>query len=100
MIAPFNRCVQCEDVITNPLCTDCLAMQMVVMVGEYDQNLAKYIKGFVTDGDTICISCGSRMGLCAYCFSKDIYGFLKDKKSTIAQEFLSRFDFELRKELV
>ena len=100
MIAPYNRCVQCEEVITNPLCPDCLAMQMVVMVGEYDEKLAKHIEGFKMDGDTTCISCGSKMGLCAYCFSKDVYHFLKEKQEVVAKEFLNRFDFDLRKELV
>ena len=100
MKAPFNRCAECEEVITNPLCPECLAMQMTVMIGEYDEELAGYVQGSLIDGDTICISCGQRMGLCAHCFSKDVYQFLNDKKSSIAKEFLCRFDFELRKELV
>lgn len=100
MKAPFNRCVECDDVITNPLCSDCLAMQMVVMVGEYDQELASFIQGNRVYGETSCISCGKKMGLCAYCFSKDVYYFLNERKSSIAKEFINRFDFELRKELV
>lgn len=100
MKAPFNRCAECNDVITNPLCSDCLAMEMTVMVGEYDRELAGFIQGNTIYGETICISCGKKMGLCAHCFSKDVYNFLNERKSSIAKEFINRFDFELRKELV
>ena len=100
MIAAQNRCVECDDIITNPVCPNCLAAQMMVMIGEYDHKLVEYIKGISIDGNTTCIICNQRMGLCAYCFSKDIYEFIKDKNQKIGQEFLQRFDFELRKEMV
>jgi hypothetical protein len=100
MNAVHNRCVECDDVITNPICPNCLAAQMVVVVGEYNSSLVDYIKGFKIYGETICISCGDNMGLCAHCFSKDVYLFLKDKQENLAKEFLQRFDFELRKEMV
>ncbi len=46
--------------------------------------------------DTTCISCGQGMGLCAHCFSREIYEYLQEKDNTIAKEFASRFDFNLR----
>ena len=98
--SPFNTCVECNEAITNPICPDCLAVRMQIMVGEYDQEVAGKIKGFDMDGDTTCILCGKNMGLCAHCFSKDIHEFLKEKKPEIAKEFLGRFDFELRENLV
>lgn len=33
-------------------------------------------------------------------YSKDIYDFLFDKDPKLAREFLSRFDFELREEVL
>ena len=100
MIAAQHRCVECDDVITNPVCANCLATQMMVMVGEYDQRLVDFIKGISIDGETTCIICNTKMGLCAHCFSKDVYRFLSSKNERIGKEFLQRFDFELRKELV
>ena len=95
--APFNRCIHCNDVISNPLCTSCLAERMIVSVGETNLKIARLIAGFKVDGDTKCISCGEMMGLCANCFSKDIYEFLSEKEPQIATMFLGHFDFDLRR---
>ena len=99
MNAIHNRCVGCDDIITNPVCSDCLAVQMAVMVGEYDPELARHIRGIKIQGNTVCIKCGQKMGLCAHCFSKDIYQFILEKNERLGKEFLQRFDFELRKEV-
>lgn len=97
--APFNRCVECEDIITNPICSGCLSINMRVMVQEYAPALAVQIHGAEIDGDTTCIKCGERMGLCAHCFSKEVQEFLQQHNLTLAKEFASRFDFELRQKL-
>ncbi|MEK6901933.1 MAG: hypothetical protein AABX37_06315 [Nanoarchaeota archaeon] len=100
MNAPFNRCVECEEVITNPICADCLADHMNVMLLEHDPNLKDVVQGAKIEGNTICISCGQGMGLCAHCFSKDVYLFLKEQNSPAAEQFLAYFDFELREEFL
>ena len=94
--APFNRCVECEEIITNPICPDCLCVKMRVLVGEHSPKLAREIHGADIDGDTTCIKCGKGMGLCAHCYSKDIHDFLEQENPDIAREFASRFDFDLR----
>jgi len=99
-IAPFHRCMECDEVITNPLCTDCLSKEMQIMIGEYDFELAKQIKGFNVEGSTTCIFCRNKMSLCAHCFSKDVYTFLREVNPCLAKEFLSRFDFDLRREFL
>ncbi|MBI2146268.1 hypothetical protein HYU22_02940 [Candidatus Woesearchaeota archaeon] len=96
MHAPFNRCVECDEIISNPLCSECLAECMKSMVQEYNPALAEEISGFAIEGDTTCISCGQGMGLCAHCFSREIYEYLQEKDAAIAKEFSSRFDFNLR----
>ncbi|MBU0457474.1 MAG: hypothetical protein ABH824_07435 [Nanoarchaeota archaeon] len=98
--APFNRCVECDDVITNPLCTSCLAERMAMVVKEQDSELAKEIKSIEIEGDTTCIFCGKKMGLCAHCFSKDIYEFLLENNPKIAEDFISQFDFDLRRDFI
>ena len=100
MRAVAYRCVECDEIITNPMCSDCLASQMRTMVQEYRPELARKIRGFKVEGETCCILCGKNMGLCAHCFSEDIYEFLWDKDKLVAKEFLNRFDFDLRKSLV
>ncbi len=98
--ALLSQCIECNQAITNPVCAQCLAEQMKVMVGEQDDLLAGGIEAFPMDGETQCIICGRKMALCAHCFSKDIYLFLKDKKSPVAHDFLAKFDFELRKDFL
>ena len=97
--SPFNRCVVCEEVITQPICGTCLASRMRSVVGESNSQLAKEIAGLNIDGETHCIFCGQGMGLCAPCFSKDVYEYLKEKDAKVAKAFLKNFDFDLRKRL-
>ncbi len=94
------RCIQCDEPITNPICPDCLAKQMRAWLSEIAPSLSKEISGFGMDGEIACIFCGNSMSICAHCFSKDIYEQLKEKDAKIAREFMSRFDFDLRRELL
>lgn len=97
---PFNRCVECDEVITNPVCPNCLAQKMRIFISQHNKILAKQISGFSSEeGETSCILCGKKMSLCAHCFSKDIYEFLEEKNSELAKEFLNHFDFDLRESL-
>ncbi|HLD33912.1 MAG TPA: hypothetical protein VJB66_04245 [Candidatus Nanoarchaeia archaeon] len=95
-----TSCVVCDEIITNPICPDCLAPKMRSWVSESNQKLAKEIDGFSMGGDVNCLFCGEGMSICAHCFSRDVYEqiALHDKK--LAREFMARFDFELRKELL
>ena len=68
------------------------------MISQDDQKLAKNIVGTKIPGGTNCLFCGEGMGLCAHCFSKDIYEYLQENNPKIAEIFLSRFDFDLRRE--
>ena len=95
-----NTCVECHDAITNPICSHCLAERIRLVVEEKNPKLAQNIVGYHIDGDTKCIFCTRTMGLCAHCFSRDTYLFLEDNDANLAQEFLTHFDFELRKEFV
>jgi hypothetical protein len=92
----FHRCIDCEEIISNPICSECLGMQMKQMLGEIDSTLPDKIVTSNLSGDTKCISCGSEMSLCAHCFSKDVYEQIKDFNPKAAQEFIARFDYDLR----
>ncbi len=98
--SPLNTCVECEEIITNPICPECLTKRMKKVIGEYNKVLAEEIFASNIPGETRCLFCGKGMALCARCFSKDVYSFLEQKDTGAAQEFLSRFDFEIRKRQV
>ncbi len=95
--ASFNCCIECDEVITNPICTECLAASMRISISEKSPHLARQIQGFQLAGNTQCIFCRKQMAICAHCFSKDIYHYLEEKNPHIAKEFASRFDFDLRR---
>ena len=98
--APFNLCMECDEVITNPICSECLAERMKVMIQEHDQKLAQKISGHAMEGGSRCIFCGKGMTLCAHCFSKEVYEYLQDENPTLAREFANRFDFDLRRAII
>jgi len=91
-----HRCIECDEAISNPICTECLARRMREVVGESNLKLARSIKGIPTQGGTSCIFCGKEVGVCAHCFSRDVYEFLQEKNQRLAKLFQSQFDFNLR----
>jgi len=70
---------------------------MKLVINQYNPKLAENIIETKIPGNTKCIFCGAGMGLCAHCFSRDIYDYLQENDSEIAEVFLSRFDFDLRR---
>lgn len=95
-----HRCMECDEIVTNPICSECLAKSMRIAVGETSPKLSNLIQGFSTMGETTCIFCRKAVGLCAHCFSKDVYELLQGKNPSLAKVFRSEFDFELRTKLV
>ena len=73
---------------------------MNIMLQEHDHSIKDLVQGARIEGNTVCISCGQRMGLSAHCFSKDFYLYLLERNSLAAEQFLVHFDFELRQEFV
>ena len=90
------HCVECDEVITNPICSVCLSEKMQFVVAQDNPALAVYIDAADVGGESLCLFCGRHMGVCAHCFSKDIYSYLCEKDLRIAKEFMQRFDFQLR----
>lgn len=93
-------CVVCEEVITNPICSDCLATEIEIWLTGHNPVSKQEIDGYRMDGEISCIFCGSGMSICAHCFCKDIYGQIAAEDKGLAKEFMARFDYELRKSLV
>ena len=95
-----SSCVVCDETITNPICPDCLARQMRSWLHELKPKLAEQIDGFHLSGDVNCVLCGQGMSICAHCYSRDVYEQIALHNKKLAREFIARFDFDLRKELL
>ncbi len=92
--------MECDEIITNPICADCLASRMKLFVEEHDPVMAARVEGFSGgEGGTLCILCGKGISLCAHCFSRDIHDLIQERSPELAAEFASRFDFNLRGEV-
>jgi len=99
-LAASYACMECDEVITEPICSGCLSKRMQEFVGESDPELAKEIENLVVpEGDSPCLFCGKKMNLCAHCFSREVYQFILEKNAPLAEDFLGKFDFELRSSL-
>src|SRR3989338_4690769 len=79
-----SHCMECDDVITNPICSDCLAMEMRSLLEEHDPFLSYQIRGFNWESGVPCIRCGQLMNVCAYCFSNDIFDFVQEQNQELA----------------
>jgi hypothetical protein len=95
-----TSCVECEHQITNPICPDCLAQDMRAWIAEVSPEMVMDVDGFSMDGDVSCLFCHQSISICAHCYSKDVYEQLALKDKKLAREFMARFDFDLRKELM
>lgn len=91
-----NNCLECQQVITNPICSGCLTKTMSMWLQEKKPELAQNLELDDAQGDTLCLFCSRGMSICAHCTSRDVYDYLAEIDMTIAKEFAARFDFELR----
>ena len=91
-----HRCMECDETINNPICSECLAQRMRMVIGEENRRLAQAIRGIATYGATACLFCGKEVGVCAHCFSQDVLEYLEEKNMQLANLFKSQFNFEIR----
>lgn len=95
-------CIECREGITNPICPDCLAREMeswepkmksILLTPDFERDT------YVGDG-VRCIFCGRFMSICAHCYTRDIYDSVVEEYPEIAEEFIERFNFGLKEELM
>ena len=96
-----EKCLICNEAITNPVCPDCLERQVMYWVNEKQPSLVRVlkrvgdsVKTFDVD-NTHCIICKRSMNICPHCYCLEIYQWLKDNETDLAGNFLERFNFEL-----
>ena len=113
MITAYNpRCIECNEVIYNPICHECLAKEFIEWLSQNKGNkklikVGKEIQKFLKQnkklnkGYSKCISCNrENVFLCPYCFTEYIYKKLKELKvgKKLLGEFITLFNFDLHHE--
>jgi len=102
------ECLNCHEVISNPLCPECLSFQMEVWLSSLSSyplkdKILKRIKDYVKatnnleDDATPCVVCGKpQASLCPYCFTNYIFALLKCLRvhREILREFLQFFNYD------
>jgi len=96
------QCVVCEEAITNPVCSECLATEIRHWLVEKKPSLVPLFEekadifSASTPEGTTCILCNSGMNVCPHCLSLEVYLWLQEDYEDYAEEFLDLFNFELR----
>ena len=95
------KCVACKDVITNPICPECLEEGIGSWLAGVKPKISHQLrsKTFEVDtvGDVKCIKCKRSRGLCPYCYTKHIFSWLRTEHSELALTFLEIFNFDLER---
>ncbi len=93
-------CRECDEVITNPLCPGCVARGVEQWALIWMPELIPRLQiGQSFGTGTHCIICNRDMGVCAHCYSKEIYEMIMQAVPELGEEFLQSFNFELRETL-
>ena len=89
-------CIICREGITNPICPECIAKEVI----HWKPELRGYLDTPVSRGETHCIFCGKSMSICAHCYSMDIFDLVLENYPEEAADFIETFDFGLKEELI
>ncbi len=93
----MTGCVACEEPITNPVCSGCLANSIGQWLREKGLEVELAVPG--EGSQDSCIKCNKKMDLCTYCYTEHVYEQLKEKGVAPAKivDFLYFFHFDLEK---
>ncbi len=101
-MADEQKCVICDEAITNPICPECLERQVMYWIAEIKPSLVPILRGIgssvktFTHGNTSCVICGSSMNVCPHCYCNEIFTWLTENEyDDLAEVFLEHFNFEL-----
>ena len=93
-------CWECGEVITNPVCPECLAGEMEDWLALKQPELIPSVRqmskavGEKEYNSTTCILCGARIDTCTYCFVQDIIDLLQKRNPELVDSFLERFSYD------
>ncbi len=99
-------CLECGDLITNPICPDCIAKAFEDWIRKYPRlakkvlfKIKKFLKGHkhFDEDSQLCVICKSKKAWsCPYCFTEHIFDLLKQAKASneVLREYLRFFNFD------
>jgi hypothetical protein len=97
-----ERCIICDEAITNPICPLCLESQVMHWAMDKAPSLMPILREVgssvmeFTHENTSCVICKGIMNVCAHCYCNEIHSWLKENThEKLAESFLSHFNFEL-----
>jgi hypothetical protein len=98
-----EKCVICDEAITNPICPECLERQVMYWIAESNKpSLVPILRGVgasvkaFTHENTTCIVCNENMNVCPHCYCSEVYMWLIDNEyGELAAGFLRHFNYEL-----
>lgn len=116
MIQLYNNgsCMVCREIITNPICLECIAREIKAWLLDESENvlingvnnmmgLDKRIEMSIetereNEKGVQCIICKEHhVNLCPHCFSKKVYEMLKENASKkLLKQFLVFFNYDLK----
>ena len=93
----MNECIVCREVITNPVCIECIEREIQMWLYEVRPELIEELNRKTDEinlkfGDTSCILCKDKMSVCVYCYINHIQTWLEDHPYLI-NEFKTLFNF-------
>ena len=95
-----TSCLVCGDVITNPICTECLEEGIVDWLAIKNPTLIPQVKLLAEISEpreenlTTCIFCGKKIDTCMYCFIQDVLEVLQHNCPELVDGFLEHFSYE------
>jgi len=99
-------CLDCGEVVSNPICPECISRAFVDWIKKYPElarkvipKVKKFLKGHrhFYGNSQLCVICNNkRAWSCPYCFTAHIYDLLKEVGSStqILREYLMFFSFD------
>lgn len=102
----YYECVECDEAIFNPLCPDCLSIEIEAWLTNYPdlkkklipkmKDYVRYLSRIKRDS-TMCVHCYKKTAsLCPYCFTKFVFDELQELSVSkqIIKEFFRFFNFD------
>lgn len=96
-----QKCVVCDETITNPICLLCLEKEMIQWISTRKPGIIDAIKSrtdifydLVNTGIN-CIVCGNKMNVCSHCYCMEMLDWFNKEHSELADEFADIFNFEI-----
>lgn len=94
-----QKCAECDEPVTNPICLSCLKTEVLGWMKEKKKSLVPLVKSRADffrnypETGVKCIICGENMNICSHCFTNDILICLREDHPNLADDFKRSFNF-------